>query len=911
MGNNWITMANKFYLYSKSMGVKMALKKAYAKLKYQPYLESEYAKWIAKYDTVSDSDINEIEKDICSFKYKPLISIIFPVYNTNIIYLKDALESVRNQIYQKWELCISDDASTNPKVKELLKEYQKTDIRIKVVYRQENGHISMASNSAIEMAEGEYIALMDHDDYLPMHALYMIVKEINRYHNEIDLIYTDEDKIDAENRRYNPYFKPDWNPTMIYAQNFVAHLGVYRTSIVKSIGAFRKGFEGSQDFDLLLRFLKCTTVDRIVHIPRILYHWRIFSGNHTFSTDNQNISDNSAYKALCEYFGDDNHINIRQIEGYPGIWHVEQKLSDNLPLVSIIIPTKDKIDVLQRCINSIIEKTNYSSYEIIVVDNNSVEHASKKYFDTISKRNSIKVISYDKEFNYSAINNYAAKISNGEFLLFLNNDTEVISPLWLDKMMMSIQRKGVGIVGAKLYYPNETVQHCGVTLGTYGIASHTGRHRGRKDSGYFANMIIERNVSAVTGACLLISRAVFDEVHGFDEENLKVSYNDVDLCLKVRNAGYYIVVNPQAELFHYESVSRGQDETIEQRIRNRQERHVMYLRYGHQLMEDPYYSPNLSLMTENYDMANYPRIGKPWRDWIEFVCPFHRGDVLLGTQIAYTAFQKGIKVRMHVSKEILPWIMDFEFPFPVEPVPQGIPSIGQTYQLFQEAMQYVAGKKNCSGLIIGSHPQFDFDFLGLDIVENMLHEFRLPIMQLVDNFKPKLKPMPEADKSIINSKTILFHPHGGWALKSLPKRCCQNVIQIMHNLGYQVIQIGGLNDSKIDDADGWLLKNESLGYWRSVFESAFLLIGVDSWTAHFASILDVPQITLYGPTNARDVNSKKHFMQRNAPSLICDTAADCSPCHSFVCLRDNPVCDGFDINSDKIGKFVLGIVHHS
>lgn len=902
-----LDLVNKFFIVWKTEGAGVAIAKTRRKLFKHSVPMLPYDRWVALFDTIRDIECGEISFDITSFRLKPLVSIVMPVYNPNPSYLRLALDSVRAQYYQKWELCIADDASPNEEIREILKKYSRKDSRIKVIFREKNGHISAASNSALSLVRGEYIAFMDHDDAIPRHAIYEVVREINRAKGRVDLIYTDEDKIDRDNHRYDPYFKADWDPVMIYSQNFVAHLGVYRTSIVQEIGGFRQGFEGSQDYDLLLRFLKHTDDSRIRHIPHVLYHWRIFPGNHTFSTDNHDMSDRSAYRALQEHFSGQSGIEVEALPDFPGCWSVRRRLPENPPFVSIIIPTRDKADVLRRCVESILMKTQYANYEVLIADNGSQEPQVMKVYEEFQKDARVRLLHYDRPFNYSAINNFAAAAAKGELYLFLNNDTEVMRGDWLQNAVSSLQWPNAGIVGAKLYYSDMRVQHAGVALGIYGIASHIGRGTPRGQGGYFGWMSLERCVSAVTGACLLIKKDLFQKIGGFDERELQVSYNDVDLCLKVRQAGYHVIMNPAVELYHYESVSRGPDETPEQKDKNRRERHTLYQRYGRMLQYDPCYSPNLCLENENIEPASFPRVGKSWRSWVEFVCPFHRGDVLLGLQIAAVAWKHGIRLRMHVSEDILPWLLDFDLPFPVEPVNVKIPPAKETYLWFQRAEALVASRVDSSGRIIGSHNMFDFDFLGLDIVENMLHEFGLPIDTPLDSILPKKRQLAENDQAMLEGRTALLHPFGGWKLKSLSEEQQRSVIDILHRNGWRVVQIGGKGDLEIPGVDGTLLGNESLGWWRSVFEASGLLIGVDSWSSHMAAVCDIHQITFYGTTNARDVASRSHFVDRRTKALLVNTIVSCSPCHAFECEKGLDACAGVNIDETAITHFLREI----
>lgn len=578
------------------------------------YDKGEYRAWVELYDTLTEHDVARLRVLGEELTSKPLISVLMPVYNPRPKYLRKALDSVLAQTYLHWELCIADDASTNPEVRQVLEEYVRKDSRIKVVFRQTNGHISASSNSALEVVAGEFVALMDHDDALPAHALHMIAEEINR-HPDVDLIYTDEDKIDENDNRHDPHFKTDWNRELFYSQNFVAHMGVYRTSIVRKIEGFRVGFEGSQDYDFVLRFLLHTEASRIRHIPHVLYHWRIFPGVASFSTDNPDASVDTARRALVEYFQQvEPTAEVLPIAQFPGWWRIKRQPPSVLPRVSLIVPTRDRLDVLEVAINGLLHDTTYPNLEIIIVDNDSTDTATLAFFDAIRKDPRVKVLRVSGAFNFSALNNRAAEVATGTILGFINNDIEVIHPDWLLELVTQVAQHNVGAAGAKLYYANETIQHAGVVMGLYGVAAHGHRHFPRNTIGYFGRPMLVQNMSAVTAACMLVSKAVFDQVGGYDEVNLTVGYNDVDLCLKIRAAGYDIVFTPFAELYHLESVSRGENLTPTQIERDVRERAYMQSRWSDVIAHDPFYSPNLTITSEDYSLAFPPRAPKSWKN---------------------------------------------------------------------------------------------------------------------------------------------------------------------------------------------------------------------------------------------------------------------------------------------------------
>ena len=521
-----------------------------------------------------DSHLEKIYKDdinsLLSNNNLPLISIIMPTYNTNHNYLTECIDSVISQSYPNWELCIADDFSTDEEVRSIIKRFKEKDKRIKYHFRESNGHISLTSNDAIKLATGDYIALLDHDDLLHKHALFFVTKAILENNNP-NLIYSDEDKyFESEGRNY-PHFKPDFNEDLFYSYNYISHLGVYKKSVVDEIGGFRVGFEGSQDYDLALRVISHSKKNKIIHIPIVLYHWRVHSGSTAASGGQKSYTTDRSLKLLEEYFSNNFDLNY----GSPKVSIVKENrfrviwpLPEQEPSIELIIPTKDKVEVLSVAVKSILEKTNYQNFKITIVDNQSCEAETFQFFDEYQSRfgNKIKVIKYDKEFNYSAINNFAVDKSDAEIIGLINNDIEVINSDWLREMVSHAYREDVGCVGAKLYFGNDTIQHAGVITGIGGVAGHSHKYYDRNSSGYFDRLQCCQQLSAVTAACLLVKRELFEEVGGLNEANLKVAFNDVDFCLKIDKAGYRNIFTPYAELYHYESISRGRDDDSPEKI---------------------------------------------------------------------------------------------------------------------------------------------------------------------------------------------------------------------------------------------------------------------------------------------------------------------------------------------------------
>ena len=570
--------------------------------------EENYSNWISLYDTLDDQSVESIKKSIFDFQYKPLISILLPVFNTPGVILRETLDSVLAQIYTNWELCVVDDHSNEPQVRPILEEYQNKFPQIYVQYRSINGHISRSSNDALQMAKGDFIVLMDHDDLIAPDALFHIVQALNK-NPELDLLYSDEDKIDGSGRRYDPYFKPDWNPHLFLGQNYLNHITAARKSLVVDVGGFTEGLEGSQDWDLYMRLTETIDHGKIFHIPHVLYHWRASSGSTALRTEEKSYIFDAQKRVLADHFeriGQD--VILNKLES--GYWYPSFPCPDPLPLVSVIIPTKDKVDLLNRCIQSIQNKTSYPNYEILVVDNLSEEANSINYLQTLGKTNNVRIIEYTKSFNFSAINNFAVSNSNGSIIVLLNNDTEIITSNWLEQLVSYASMPDVGAVGVMLYYPDNTIQHAGVILGIGGVAGHAYLGSPRGSSGQFNRLKLVQNLSAVTAACLAIEKRKYLEVGGLEEKELKIAFNDVDFCMKLLQEGYRNLWTPNVELYHYESASRGYEDTPEKKKRFEDEVLYMLKKWNGMLDFDPAYNPNLSLQHSNFKIPCKPRVNK-------------------------------------------------------------------------------------------------------------------------------------------------------------------------------------------------------------------------------------------------------------------------------------------------------------
>lgn len=549
---------------------------------YDPGIVREYNKWL-----------NENKYEISNkkeFIYRPLISIIIPTYNVSRKILTECINSVLNQTYTNFEICIADDNSTNEETINTLKEYENND-KIHIVYRKENGMISKCMNSALEIAQGDYVGFLDNDDMLDENALYYMVSKLNK-NKSLDLIYSDEDKMDEDGKYSDPNFKPDWSPDTLLSMNYICHFTIIRKSLLDKVGYFKSEYDGAQDYDLFLRVTEKT--DKVGHVSKILYHWRKSATSTAANNDNKDYALLAGKKALEDAM---KRRNIKadvlladKISSY-----IMQYKYEKEPKISIVIPTKDHKDILEKCIESIYEKTTYKNFEVIVIDNNTTDKDALEYIEKIKSYKNLKVFVDKGEFNYSKINNDAIKTLKTDYILLLNNDTEVITPNWLQIMVGYASQKHIGCVGVKLLYPDLTIQHAGVILGLGGVASHAYIGAERDEKGYQGRLCVPYDYSAVTAACLMISKEKFDEV-GCLEEDLKVAYNDVDLNIKILKKGYYNVFLPQVELIHYESKSRGLDIKGEKKIRFESEVKYMVDKWGNFVMKDSFYNHNFSLI---------------------------------------------------------------------------------------------------------------------------------------------------------------------------------------------------------------------------------------------------------------------------------------------------------------------------
>lgn len=541
------------------------------------------------------------------FEYSPLISVAVPAYRTPEKFLAQMIDSLLAQTYGNWELCIANGSPEDSAMKKVLEEYTKKDSRIRVSELTENKGIAGNTNAALEMAQGEFVGLLDHDDLLAPNAIYEIVRALDEDRN-LDAVYTDEDKVTTElDEHFQPHLKPDFNLDLLRSNNYICHFFVVRRSIVQKVGGFCQEFDGAQDHDFIFRCIE--TAEKVGHIPEILYHWR----THKAST-----ADNPASKMYAFDAGKraiEAHLKRTGTEGIVshtpdlGFFRVKYPVQGQ-PLVSVIIPNKDEKETLKACIDSIREKTEYPNYEIIIVENNSTTDEIFQYYKELSQDPRIRLLRWKKEFNYSAINNYGVRHANGEYLLFLNNDVTVITPGWIKELLGVCQRPEVGAAGVKLIYPDNTIQHAGCVIGLGGIAGHMFVDMPANRTGYLHKASILQDMSAVTAACMMMKRTAFEEAGGFTEK-LSVAFNDVDLCLKVRKNHKLIVYDPYVQLYHMESKTRGAEDNKEKVRRFQEEIEYMWCQWIDILKKgDPYYNKNLSLTKWNYSLRPLPGMTK-------------------------------------------------------------------------------------------------------------------------------------------------------------------------------------------------------------------------------------------------------------------------------------------------------------
>ena len=557
----------------------------------------KYQVWIKNNEpTAEELEVQRQNK----FEINPKFSIVIPMYNTPVNFFTELVDCLKAQTYSNWEMCLADGS---PKKNEELDPIIKSDERIKYVFLSENKGISGNTNEALKLATGDYILLVDHDDLIPVFCLYELAKTINK-NPEAEFIYTDEDKIEGtKDKRCDPHFKPDFAIDTLRSNNYITHLSVFKKELMDKLGGFRDKYNGAQDFDIIIRATENTK--NIIHIPKVLYHWRVHPNSTAMVADAKPY----AYEAGIKVIED--HLERQGLEAkvthggdIPGVYEVEYKVKGN-PKVSIIIPNKDSVKLLRNCINSILKLTTYKNYEIVVVENNSTEAKTFDYYETIQKLEKVRVIKYpEKGFNYSKIINFGVKnCEDSEFVVQLNSDTELLTNNWLEKFIGFAQREDVGAVGARLYYEDKSIQHAGIGVGICDLAANLLTNTPRNFHAYFGRECLTQDLSAVTGACLFSRRSIYEEVGYMDEENFAVAFNDVDFCLKIRQKGYLIVYNPYVEFMHYESKTRGYEDTPEKKERFARESNNFRTKWRKVLdAGDPYSNINFDKNTAQYNV---------------------------------------------------------------------------------------------------------------------------------------------------------------------------------------------------------------------------------------------------------------------------------------------------------------------
>ena len=558
--------------------------------------EVPYGPWFEKHKPSAEELERQRKK---KWKNPPLISVAVPAYRTPPGFLEQMILSVKEQTYPHWELCIVNASRGEDGMEQVLGRYAGGDERIRVKNLEENLGIAGNTNEALEMARGEFVGLLDHDDLLAPQALFRIAEALTA-DPQADAVYTDEDKVTTDlSEHFQPHFKPDFNLDLLRSNNYITHFFVVRTRLAREAGGFCREFDGAQDYDFIFR---CTEeAKKVLHVPEVLYHWRTHKASTADNPASKMYAFEAGKRAIEAHLarcGQEGTVSLRKDLGF---YRVEYPVQGE-PLVSILIPNRDQKETLEKCLNSIWEKSTYKNYEILIVENNSSSPEIFDYYREIEKRPGVRILTWKEGFNYSAINNFGEKSAAGDYLLFLNNDVEVINPRWIEELLGNCQRKEVGIVGAKLYYPDDTIQHAGTVIGIGGIAGHAFLNMPRSRTGYLHKASLQMDLSAVTAACMMMKRQVFKQLGGF-EERLSVAFNDVDLCLRTVQAGYLVVYNPEVELYHYESKSRGAEDSEEKVRRFQEEIEFMRCRWMDLLKKgDPYYNRNLTLSKWNYSL---------------------------------------------------------------------------------------------------------------------------------------------------------------------------------------------------------------------------------------------------------------------------------------------------------------------
>ena len=567
---------------------------------------NDYQSWIRQYDVLDEHAKKASLEQINAWALSPKIALLMVVDNHPVNFLKESIESIQAQVYDNWELLVVDNASIDTNIRSLLEGYAQQDVRIKVSALSERSQGALALNGALEKASGPYVAIIRAVDLLPPHALFNIANAINQ-HPDAALIYTDEDKLTEQGVRYDPWFKTDLNYELLLAQNGFGDLAVYRRDLIAQVGGFRPGFGGVENYDLALRVIERVAPKQVIHIPRVLYHQRILKANTAPQIDISGQDASLARKAITEHLarsGRGGHVS--PAPEAPQFNRVRYPSPATLPLVSVIIPTRDRADLLGMCLDSLFDKTTYRQYEVIIVDNGSVEAATQALFNRLPG-DKVTIIRDDAPFNYSRLNNLAVRQAKGSIVCLMNNDIEILSPDWMEEMLSFACQPDIGCVGARLWFPDGRLQHAGVVIGLGGVAGHPNKYFPRGHRGYFGRAVLAQSFSAVTAACLMVRREAWEKVQGLDE-TLAIAFNDVDFCLRVNAAGYRNVWTPYAEMNHHESASRGNETSPEKLARYEQEISLMQTRWGDAMINDPAYNPNLTHRHDDFSLAWPPRL---------------------------------------------------------------------------------------------------------------------------------------------------------------------------------------------------------------------------------------------------------------------------------------------------------------
>ena len=587
--------------------VKFKLRCIYFNLLYPGSIinRNNYGEWLRRYEKPLKQQYPHFLKIVETMTNMPVIIVVLLVKECSDRRLLESIHSIVSQLYSQWELYISFDKNTQTSRIAMLEDHVKVDPRIRIITSHSDSDICTTLNSLLEQSNGEWIVILNAKDLISTLALYKLIETINR-NPEARLFYSDMDKIDESDNRLDPYFKPDWNQTLFYTQNMIGRSAFYHAPTIRNLGGFRDQFLGMYEFDLALRFVEILKQEQIYHIPQVMFHLRTYDNTVTHTLSIPEAAREPGVRALNEHFQRQG-VNANAIYAEPG-FRINYALPEALPLVSLIIPTKNALKLIRECVTSILQKTSYRNYEIVIIDNGSDEPATLKYFATLDSELRVRVIREDGPFNYSALNNSAVKLAKGDIVGLMNDDITVITPEWLSELVSIAMQPGVGVVGACLWYPDDTLQHGGVILGIGGCAGHAHKGHEKGDPGYYGRMALMSEFSAVTAACFIVKKEIYEKVGGLNETDLQVACNDIDFCLRVRELGYRNVWTPYAELYHFESATRGYEDTPKKKARLSREAGYIKQKWGRYMLNDPAYNPNLTLESEDFGLSWPPRL---------------------------------------------------------------------------------------------------------------------------------------------------------------------------------------------------------------------------------------------------------------------------------------------------------------